>query len=433
LKAQILKLAIPNVISNITVPLVGIIEIALVGHLGSPAYIGGVGFGTMVFTLIYTGLAFLRMGTTGLTAQAYGAADFRGAASILLRALIFSIIAGFTLIALQNSIEKLLISGLHGSETALHYAGIYFRTRIYAAPATLAIFVFMGWFIGMQNSKIPMIITIIISVSNILFSGFFVLYSEKGISGVALGTVISQYLGLVCCILFYLKYFKRISLFFRIKAVFDLTAMKRFFVVSRDIFIRSLLLTGSFFLFNAVSATLGDDMLALNSVMLQFLWFFAYVVDGFSYAGGTLAGRFKGENDKIKLQLAASKAIVFGFFIAVAFTLIYIFVTMPVFYLLTDNLHVLELAQSYKYWIWIMPLTAFSAFIYDGIYIGITATKIQRNVMLVVVLVLFVPILFVFKNIGGNHGMWAAIIILMLTRGIGLRLFLRKAVIKNNK
>jgi MATE family multidrug resistance protein len=428
LKKQILRLAIPNVISNITVPLVGIIEIALVGHLGSPAYIGGVGFGTMVFTLIYTGLGFLRMGTTGLTAQAYGAGDFRGTASILFRALIFSIIAGFTLIALQNPIEKLLISGLHGSEMALHYAGIYFRTRIYAAPATLAIFVFMGWFIGMQNSKIPMIITIIISVSNILFSGFFVLYSEKGISGVALGTVVSQYLGLAFCLFFYLKYFKRTSLLFKIKSVLDITAMKRFFVVSSDIFIRSLLLTGSFFLFNAVSASLGDDVLALNSVMLQFLWFFAYVVDGFSYASGTLSGRFKGENDHFKLQAAVSKSIVFGFFIAIVFTLIYIFATVPVFHLLTDNLNVIKMAQSYKYWIWIMPLTAFSAFIYDGIYIGITATKIQRNIMLFVVLVLFVPILFIFKNIAGNHGMWAAITVLMLARGIGLRVFLKRAL-----
>jgi MATE family multidrug resistance protein len=152
------------------------------------------------------------------------------------------------------------------------------------------------------------------------------------------------------------------------------------------------------------------------------------VVDGFSYASGTLSGRFKGENDHFKLQAAVSKSIVFGFFIAIVFTLIYIFATVPVFHLLTDNLNVIKMAQSYKYWIWIMPLTAFSAFIYDGIYIGITATKIQRNIMLFVVLVLFVPILFIFKNIAGNHGMWAAITVLMLARGIGLRVFLKRAL-----
>lgn len=425
---QILKLAIPNVISNITVPFVGLVDIALVGRLGSPAYIGGVGFGAMVFTLIYTGFAFLRMGTTGLTAQAYGESDFRSTASILLRALSLSVLVGFILIALQVPIEKLLILKLNGSPEALNYAGEYFRTRIYAAPATLSVFVFMGWFIGMQNSKIPMIVTIIISLTNMAFSSFFVIKFGMGIKGVALGTVISQYTGLLFSVIFYLRFYNRISLFFRIKSVLDLAAMKRFFIVSRDIFIRSLLLTGSFFLFNAVSVSIGNDILALNSVMLQFLWFFAYFIDGFSYAGATLSGRYKGEKNSLKLNEAVSKSIIWGLYITMFFTVIYVLSTVSIFKLLTNNLKVIELAQSYKYWIWIMPITAFAAFLYDGIYIGVTATKIQRNVMAFIVLIIFIPLLYVFKSLEGNHGMWAAITVLMLARGIGLKIFLKRAI-----
>ncbi len=427
---QILKLAIPNVISNITVPLVGIVDIALVGRLGSSAYIGGVGFGSMVFTLIYTGLAFLRMGTGGLTAQAYGASDFRESASVLLRALSFSVLAGFALIFLQMPIERFLISNLDGSAEALGYAGEYFRTRIYAAPATLSVFVFMGWFIGMQNSKIPMIITIIISLSNVALSSLFVIGLGMGIKGVALGTVISQYTGLACSIIFYLTYFKRISLFFRLRSVLNLVEVKRFFAVSRDIFIRSLLLTGSFFLFNAVSASMGDDTLALNSVMLQFLWFFAYVVDGFSYAGGTLAGRYKGAKNKVLLTDSVQKSFLFALYIALGFTVIYLFAAMPIFRALTDNSSVLELAGSYLIWIWLMPLTSFAAFLYDGVYVGVTETATMRNIMIVTILVIFIPLLFTLKHYAGNQGMWVALTIMMIARGAGLGMFLKSKVLR---
>lgn len=425
---KILRLAIPNVISNITIPVVGIIDIALVGRLGSSSYMGGVGFGAMVFILIYTGLAFLKMGTTGLTAQAYGASNFRESASVLLRALIFSILAGFVLIALQVPLGKLLITKLKGSEEALGYALEYFNTRIYAAPATLSVFVFIGWFVGMQNAKIPMIITFIITISNAIFSSIFVLVFDMEIFGVALGTVISQYIGLAFCLVFYLKYFKRITYFFKLKSVLDFVTVKRFFNVSRDIFIRSLLLTGSFFLFNAISASLGDDILALNSVMLQFLWFFAHVIDGFSYAGGTLAGRYKGAKNQLLINTSVHKSILFSFYIAIGFTILYTLLTIPIFNLLTDNLQVIQLSHAYAPWIWLLPLVSFSAFIYDGIYIGVTATATLRNVMIVIILCVFIPLLFFLKHYFGNHGMWLALSIMLIGRGVGLRLFLERSI-----
>jgi len=428
LNRQILRLAIPNVISNITIPVVGIIDIALVGRLGSPAYMGGVGFGTMVFILVYTGLAFLRMGTTGLTAQAYGASDYRESASVLLRALSFSVLAGLILIALQVPLGKLLITKLDGSKEALGYALEYFNTRIYAAPATLVVFVFIGWFIGMQNAKIPMIITIIISISNAILSSVFVLVFDLEIRGVALGTVISQYIGLIFCLLFYYRKFKRITYFFKIKSVLNFAAVKRFITVSRDIFIRSLLLTGSFFLFNAVSASLGNNVLAINSVMLQFLWFFAHVIDGFSYAGGTLAGRYKGAKNQLLLNKSVKKSYSFALYISIGFTVFYMLLTKPLFSILTDNIEVINMSQNFAPWVWILPLASFTAFIYDGIYIGVTATTTLRNVMLVIIVCLFIPSLYIFKYYGANHGMWLALIVMLIGRGVGLRIFLKKSI-----
>jgi multidrug resistance protein, MATE family len=427
LKKQILKLAIPNVVSNITIPIVSLVDIALVGSLGA-SHIGGVGFGTMVFTLVYTGLAFLRMGTNGLTAQAYGASDFKETAAVLVRALCLAVFAGVLLISLQVPIERLLISSLDGSPQALDFASEYFYTRIYAAPAALSVFVFMGWFVGMQNTRIPMWVTIIISVTNAAFSTYFVLYEGMGVKGVALGTVISQYVGLIASILFFLSRYKRSILLISRKAVLKINEIKRFFNVSRDIFVRSVLLTGSFFLFNAVSAQLGDDTLALNSVMLQFLWFFAHFADGFAYAGGTLAGRYKGERKPALLNKVVSDSVKLGFIMALIFSIIYFICATPAFKLLTDDANVLQLASDFRYWVWIMPLASFAAFIYDGIYIGITATAIQRNVMIVTILVVFVPFLFLLKHYAGNQGMWAAIIAMLILRGIGLRMFIRKAI-----
>ncbi len=416
-------------ISNITVPFVGLVDIALVGRMGSSAYIGGVGFGTMVFTLIYAGLYFLRMGTTGLTAQAYGASDYRDAANSLLRAMFFALVAALMLIVLQNPIKNLLILNLNGSPDALRYAAEYFSVRIWAAPATLTVFVFMGWFIGMQNSKIPMIVTIIISVTNIIVSAVLVLNFGMKIEGVALGTVIAQYTGLIFCVIFFLSKYTRLASLFKSNSIFLRYKLKRFFSVNTDIFIRSILLTGSFFLFNAVTASLGDDILALNSLLLQFFWFFSWVADGFAYAGGTLAGRYIGAKDSASLSLAVQKTQMFGFFMALGFTIVYLIFANLIVELLTDDQSIIAMSKDFYFWIWIMPVFSFQAFLLDGIYVGATATRTMRNVMLVCVLVIYIPAIFVLKHYFGNNGMWFAILLFLTARGVGLWLFLRKSVL----
>ncbi len=429
---QILSLAIPNVISNIIVPFVGLIDIALAGRMGSPAYVGGIGFGTILFTFIYSGLGFLRMGTTGLTSQAYGASNYKESSNILFRALILSVSLGLLLIVLQKPIEQILISGISESKEALAYTVEYFKVRIWAAPAALSVFAFMGWFIGMQNSRIPMYITILISIMNILLSIFFVREFDMGIKGIALGTMLSQYIGLATSVLFYFiafgKYFKYLDK----RIIFNISAIKKFFEVNRDIFIRSVLLTGSLFYFNMISVKLGDDILALNSIMLQFLWFFSYVADGFSYAGGTLTGKFIGAKDRKSLILVIKRTVLFGFCLSLIFTLIYILAGKQIFIFLSNDNTLSELFHSYIHWIWIIALISFQAFIYDGIYIGATATKTMRNVMLLAVLAFYLPLLHILKHFYGNQGLWLALCVLFLVRGIGLWFCSGKAIINKS-
>lgn len=425
---KILNLAIPNIISNLTVPLTGIVDMALAGRLGSSAHIAGTGFGTMIFTFIYAGLGFLRMGTTGLSSQAFGASSFKESANILSRALILAISLGAILIMLQTQIEYLFISLISDSEESLTYAAQYFRLRIWAAPATLSVFVFMGWFIGLQNSKIPMYITILISFINITSSIFFVLALDMSIRGIALGTVIAQYCGLIACLLFYTHRYDRYSKLFSIKLTFDAKASKKFFSVNRDIFIRSLLLTSSLYYFNVISVSFGTDTLALNTIMLQFLWLFSYVADGFSYAGSALSGRYTGAKDYILLKKVVRRCVLFGFYISIIFTIAYSFAGKQIFRIFTDNHNVLKLANDYIHWIAIIPLASFMAFVYDGIYTGATATKTMRNVMLTVIIVLFLPSLHIFKYLWGNQGIWLSMILMLFARGAGLWIMSQKAI-----
>ncbi len=428
MRKRILKLAYPAIISNITIPLVGLVDIALVGRLGSAAYIGGVGFASVVFSFIYSGLGFLRMSTNGLSAQAYGASNFREANAILIRAVILALLSGGILISLQMPLEKLLISIFNSSPDSLKYASEYFYVRIYATPASLAVIAFMGWFVGMQDTKTPMWLSLIISLTNIIFSAYFVLYSNLGVKGVALGTVVAQYCGLISSFLFYLIKYKRFTIFIDLKSILKLHEIKRFFSISTDIFIRSVLLTGSFFLFNIVSADLGDDILALNSLMLQFLWFFSYFADGFANAGGSIAGKYKGAVNIHLLKLTIKESTNLGFFVALLFSIFYAMFSKFFFKVLTNNLIVISMFNEYYFWIVAIPIAGFAAFIYDGIYIGITSSKIMRNLMIFSILFLFVPLLFLFKHYLGNHGMWLAMIIMLFSRGIGLKFFMNRAI-----
>ncbi len=296
---RILDLAIPNIISNITVPLLGMVDMALMGHLENKAYIGAVAVGSMIFNFIYWAFAFLRMSTSGFVAQAFGRRNFGEVMLNLARPLGLAVLAGLGLIALQWPIALLGFHIIESSAEVEILARQYYHIRIFAAPATIGLYAFTGWFIGMQNTRIPMVIAIAINLINIGISVLFVRGMGMGASGVALGTLIAQYCGLLMAILFLRGYYKKLFSYFRKEHLFERVALWKFFHVNKDIMIRTLCLILALSFFTAKSAARGDTILAVNSLLLQFFMFFSFFIDGYAHAAEALTGRFIGARDRL--------------------------------------------------------------------------------------------------------------------------------------
>ncbi|MEA3496413.1 MAG: MATE family efflux transporter [Bacteroidota bacterium] len=429
---EILKLAIPNIISNITIPLLGMADLAILGHLESEIYIGAIALGGIIFNFIYWGFSFLRMGTSGFTAQAFGKKDSKEIILILSRALIIALVAGLFLIIIQKPIELFSFWLFNADSNVEQLASEYYRIRIWAAPATIGLYAFIGWFIGMQNAVYPMIISIIINVLNIALNVFFVFVLGMKSEGVALGTVIAQYTGVVIAVLLFIYKYKP-YLFHWVKAeMFDRLALKQFFNVNKDILIRTLCLIFVFSFFTAQSAVVNNTILAVNTLLLQFLFLFSYFIDGFAHAAESLTGKFIGAKDNVSLKKFIKIVFVWGIALSIPFSLAYIFAGKNILFILTDNANIILQTKPYLFWIAIIPLITFAAFIWDGIYIGATASKYMRNNMLVSTFLIFLPLYYLFRNSLGNHSLWLALMVFMFARGLMLTAWSKKAInIKN--
>ena len=428
LNHSILKLAIPNIISNITVPLLGFVDMMLMGHQDSIAYIGAIGLGGTIFSVMYSIFSFMRAGTTGFTAQAYGANDRTEMAYSLYRSLCIALIATILVLSLQGPVEWLSMKLLHGSEEVLAYTATYFRVRIWAAPAVLCLYAFNGWYIGMQNTTIPMIIAILTNVVNIILSIIFVNAMGMGVTGVALGTVIAQYCGLLTAIIFLFTKFRHYLIPIRRVLLLQADKLKRFFKVNADFMIRSILLVLSIAFFNNQSAKLGDDMLAVNMILMQFFYIFSYFTDGFAYAGEALVGRFAGAHDPKQLRQTVKLLFLWGFFIALPFMVLYALFPDWFIRLVSDQPSIIPMAQPYHIYLAAIPLITFAAFLWDGVYIGATAARAIRNTMLISAVGVFLPATLLLMPRFGNHGLWIAFLLFMVARGLSMTLMAKKAV-----
>lgn len=415
---KILNLAIPNIISNLTIPLLGIVDLAVAGHLESSIYVGAIAVGTMIFNIIYSVFGFLRMGVTGLTAQVLGANNRNEIINHLLRGLSIALSAAFLLLFLQIPIEKLAFTLIDTSNEVAVFAKEYFYIRIWAAPATISLYVFTGWFIGMQNTKIPMIIALIINLLNITLNLFFVQIVGMKSDGVALGTVIAQYIGLGVAILFFAKKYSKYLKYLIWKTVFVKKEIVHFLKINKDIFIRTISLLIVFTFFTSSSASMNDNVLAANTLLMQFLFVFSYLTDGFAYASEALSGKYVGKQDFFKLKKLIKLSLVWGAVLALFFTLIYTLFGNYLIALLTNQQEVIEISNSYKIWVILIPITSVWSFIWDGIFIGITASKQMKNSMLIAVLLVFFPTWFFLHATIGNHALWLAFILFLLTRGL---------------
>ena len=433
LNSRILRLAMPNIVSNITIPLLAMVDLGLMGHLGSEKYVGAVALGGMVFSFIFWAFGFLRMGTSGFTAQAFGERNLAETGNILIRSVVTALSAGILLIVLQWPLAWVAFRLVDGSAKVESLAHQYFAIRIYAAPATLFIYAIIGWFIGMQNAKLPMILAISVNLLNVLLSLLFIKVFEMGSNGVAWANVISQYGGLLLGIYLLSFYWQKIGKKVVLADALNPKAFRKFIHVNKDIFIRTLCLIFTLSFFTTQSANTSDTILAVNTLLFQFFYFFSYFVDGFAYAAEALAGKYISSADSEMLKKVIRRLFVWGAAIAGVFTLVYLIGGNFIFGLLTDNTTIILAAKPYMFWVVLVPIITFSAFIWDGIYVGATASKAMRNSMLAITLLIFLPAYYLFQPILGNNGLWLAIMMFMGARGLILSLMAKRAIFAINK
>lgn len=414
---RILKLTIPNIISNITVPLLGMVDLVIAGNLGDRSYLGAMAIGTTIFTLVYWGFGFLRMGTSGFAAQFYGARNLPQCMNVMTRSMIIALIISCSILILQYPIFVGSNFVLNTPEPIYSLVSDYFYVRIWAAPATILLYVFKGWFIGMQNSKTPMWVSIGINVVNIVCSLFFVWVCDMGIAGIALGTVIAQYFGLASFVFITNKYYKRVLSYINIKESFNPKEMMRFFNVNKDIFIRTICLIIVFTFFTSASAKMGDITLAINTLFLQLFTLFSYIMDGFAYAGESLIGRFYGANNKRLLNICVKKLVIWGCLFATLFTIIYACFLENILSIFTNDISVIEQSDNYIWWVAAVPLCGFLAFLFDGVMIGMTKTKAMRNIIILAVIGFF-AVYYSMINFIGNYALWFGFLIFLLLRGL---------------
>lgn len=414
---EILQIALPSIVSNITVPLLGLIDVTIVGHLGAASYIGAIAVGGMLFNIIYWIFGFLRMGTGGMTSQAYGRGDEAEMMRLLTRSTGVGMLIALTLIVLQYPIERTAFSLIETTPEVERLAATYFRICIWGAPAVLGLYSFSGWFIGMQNSRYPMFIAITQNIVNILMSLVLVYGLEMKIEGVAIGTLVAQYAGWLMAIGLWMHRYKHLRPYAELRSLTDKGAMRRFFQVNRDIFLRTLCLVSVTVFFTSAGAAQGEVILAVNTLLMQLFTLFSYIMDGFAYAGEALAGKHIGADNRPALRTMVRQLFVWGIALALAFTLIYGIGGEGFLSLLTNEESVITVSSTYFYWVLAIPLAGFAAFLYDGIFIGATATGLMLRAMFVASVAFFL-IYFGCREAMGNHALWLAFITYLSLRGI---------------
>ena len=425
---RVLKLAGPSILANITVPLVGMVDVAIAGRLGDAASIGAIAIATMLFDLLYWNMGFLRVGTGGYAAQAYGRRDFSDAFRVLVQAVGTALFAALVIWVIQLVYLETAFLVVECTPHVESLARDYFFIRIWAAPATLSLFAFKGWFIGMQNTISPMVVDVTVNVLNLVLSIFFGIYLQMGIPGIALGTLVAQYIGLLTAISLLLIYYSKLFHYINVKASLKLKEMKKFFVLNGNLFLRSTSLLLVYSGFTSLAARYGDNLLAVSTIMMKLMLLYSYFIDGFAYAGEALTGRYVGAREINQLKKAIRVLFVWTFVIAFISTIAYAFAGEPIFRLMTNNADVLAAAQDYLPWLLAVPVLSCIAFILDGIFIGATASVAIRNTMLLSAASFFIAF-FLFKDLLALHALFLAYMVHLVVRTIMMSAQLKTQVL----
>lgn len=416
---RILAIAIPSIISNITVPLLGLADTAITGHLGSAAYMAAIAIGTSVFSTCYWIFSFLRMATGGLTAQRFGAQDWAGCRLCLTRALTVGTIVSAAIILFQQPLAALALVLMDASPEVHGLSLQYFRILVWGAPASLGLFAFNGWFIGMQNARIPMVVAIVQNVVNVALSCLLVMGVGWRIEGVATGTLVAQWTG------FLLAAWQARRLFCATRAKAEGRRLPHvswncYFSVGRDIFLRTLCLVSVMFSFTVFGSHIGEDVLSANTILMQFFLFVSYFMDGFAYAGEALGGRFLGEASRQRFMRLHSALFVWGSGVAALFTLLLLFGGEAAIALLTNVESVRSAAGMFLPFVVAVPMVSTATFIYDGLFIGTTATRSMFLSTAIATLFYFLLSLTAFAGMAAspNVWLWSGFLVYLATRGI---------------
>ena len=401
--------------TNITVPLLGLVDTAIVGHMGSAAYIGAVAVGSMIFNLVYWLFGFLRMGTSGMTAQACGRRDFNEITRLLVRSGWVSLTIALLIVVLQWPIREGMLWFIGPTDDVRPLAATYFDIVVWGAPAMLSLYSLSGWFIGMQNTRIPMLVSIMQNVVNILASLTFVYGLGMKVEGVALGTVVAQYAGCMMALWCLWRYYRKV-LGLRGQS-FHRSSLTAYFSSNRDIFLRTLCLVAVNLYFTSAGARQGSTILAVNTLLMQLYLLFSYILDGFAYAGEALGGKYWGAKEMDTYKDIVRRLFGWGALMTILFTAIYVIGGTLFLSILTDEPQVVEASKAYVWWAYLIPAAGVAAFIWDGLFIGTTQTRGMLVSSAVAALVFFVTAT-VTMNIMGNHGLWLSMILYLLTRGI---------------
>lgn len=417
-------------LSNISVPLLGMVDTGVTGHLDSPYYLGAVAIGSTVFGFLYAGFNFLRMGTTGITAQHFGAENDDGVKIALGQALVVAISIAFALLLLQVPIAALSMKLLGPEPDVASYANQYFYIRIWSAPATLANYALIGWFLGLQNARVPLYIVLAINVTNIILDLFFVLGLGMTVDGVAAASVIAEFTGVLVGGLFALKYLRRHSGHMLVSHLTTWKEYTAFFAVNAHLLVRTMALMFSFAFVTAAGARMGGLVLAANAVLINMMHLMAYALDGFAHAAEAMVGKAVGEKNIAALRQAVRLTLRWSLYVSVAFSVFFFFGGSFIIRLLTDLPAVIDVTLIYLPWMILMPIVGVWSYLYDGVFVGATRAREMRDIMLISTFFVFLPAWYAFRFLE-NHGLWLALAMFLASRGIGMHYYYRSRVIKD--
>jgi len=422
---KVWALAWPMMLSNITVPLVGLVDSAVVGHLDDPRHLGAVAIGATLFTSIYWAFGFLRMGTTGLVAQAVGRKDGDANRTLLAQGAIFALVLALIMVLLQ---WPLLTLGLHLMGPEADVAGSasgYAFIRIYGAPAALINYVIIGWFVGNQNTRIPLYLLTLINLLNLLLDLLFVLGFGWGAQGVAAATLVAEYSGLFAGLYFVARQLQWIEGRVERALLTRLEAYTSIIRVNRYLFIRTALLLFMFAFFTSQGARISTEVLSANALLLNFLMLISHALDGFAHATEAGCGRYAGAKDRPRFYAAVFSAAIWSLVTALALMLIFFLFGEAILGLMTDIDSVMAIALDYLPWVWVLPLIAVGSYLLDGVLIGTTQTRAMQQIMLITVLLVFLPLWWLTQS-QGNTGLWLSFTLAFVARGLaGLYYFMK--------